>query len=262
MKIICLTEESVEFFYDIEREDVVHAVSVYAVRPKHLKPAHELPRVSAFTKANIDKIVQMKPDLVIGYSDVQKNIAHDLVDQGVNVLITHQRTLSEIYQSLILFSSIIGEREKGQLYVNNLQNLVRETKLKASSFTFRPLVYFEEWDEPRILASPWIHEIIEICGGRSLLKERSLESHKALRRQISNDELKAANPDLILFSWCGKKGDCQQFLANDNLSQVKAVRENQVYEISSDIILQPGPAAIKDGIPLIFQLIQKMQPIN
>lgn len=260
MKIICLTEESVEFFYDIGREDVVAAVSVYAVRPKSLKPHHELPRVSAFTKANIDKIVQMQPELVIGYSDVQKNIAHDLVDLGVNVLITHQRTLSEIYQSLILFSSIIGEREKGQEYVKYLQKIVQDTEEKAKAFKFKPLVYFEEWDEPRILASPWIHEIIEICGGRSLLKERSLESHKALRRQISDQELMSANPDLILFSWCGKKGDPDQFLNHDGLSQVKAVLNKQVIEISSDIILQPGPAAIKDGIPLIFKLIQALQP--
>lgn len=260
MKIICLTEESVELFYDLGREDVVTAVSVYAVRPQSLKPVHELPRVSAFTKANIDKIVQMKPDLVIGYSDVQKNIAHDLVDRGVNVLITHQRTLSEIYQSLILFSSIIGEREKGQEYVNNLQTLVVKARERALGFSFKPKVYFEEWDEPRIMASPWIHEIIEICGGRSLLKERSLLSHKSLSRQISDEELIAADPDLILFSWCGKKGEPDQFLKNDKISQIKAVRNQNVYEVSSDIILQPGPAAIKDGIPIILELIQRMQP--
>lgn len=251
MRIVCLTEETVEFFYRLGRPDVVVGVSVYAVRPENLPNAQALPRISAFTHANIKKIIDLKPDLVIGYSDVQKEIAKDLTDQGVPLLITHQRSLAEFFKTLQHFGNLIGEKEKTESFLYTIKKEMDEILCDLPVLK-RPLkVYFEEWDEPKIAGSLWIHELLELLGCESLGSQKAQGSHKSLRRQLEDQEIMDFNPDLILFSWCGKKGDRESILKRPNFQDIEAITSGMVFEIPSDIILQPGLASMIDGLKLL-----------
>ena len=255
MRIVCLTEESVEFFYRLGRPEVVVGVSVYAVRPKTLPNAQTLPRVSAFTHANIKKIAELKPDLIIGYSDVQKEIAKELTDMGLPILITHQRSIEEIFKSLALFGNLIGEKDKTEKLIaelkSQMQEIIDEVKCLTNRLE-RPIkVYFEEWDEPRIAASQWIHELLSLLGAKSLGFEKASESHKSMHRGLSDEEIIAFNPDIILYAWCGKKGDNEKIFNRPGYDKVKAISSGNVHEISSDIILQPGIAALTDGVKIL-----------
>ncbi len=256
MRIVCLTEETVELFFKINRPDLIVGRSVYAVRPKELKDFDHIPKVTAFTHANIQKIKNLKPDLIIGYSDVQKEIAKNLVDEGLPVLITSQRTISEIIETMRLFGRIVGEEDKTNEILSPIIKKIES--LKQINYSKRKKVYFEEWDSPHIGASPWIHELIELCGGESLFKERSFSSHKSLFRQISPEEIISENPDIILYSWCGKKGDPVEFSKRDGFNRIKAVQNGRVYELESEIILQPGLASLTDGIEIISELVGQL----
>ena len=251
MRIVCLTEESVEFFYRLGRPEVVVGVSVYAVRPKTLPNAQTLPRVSAFTHANIKKIAELKPDLIIGYSDVQKEIAKELTDMGLPILITHQRSIEEIFKSLALFGNLIAEKDKTEKLIAELKTQMQEIIDQANRLE-RPIkVYFEEWDEPRIAASLWIHELLLLLGAKSLGFEKASESHKSMHRCLSDEEIIAFDPDIILYAWCGKKGNNEKIFNRPGYDKIKAIKLGNVYEVSSDIILQPGIAALTDGLKIL-----------
>lgn len=251
-KIICLTEEYVEFLYDIGREDLIAGVSVYVERPEQAK---KLPKIGAFTHANIKKIIEMKPDLIVGFSDIQKDIAKELIAEGQNVFITNQRSLDEIIQTIYWFGSIIGEVEKTEKYLRPFIDQVCE--LKKIKHENRPKIYIEEWDEPTIIGIKWFTELVELCGGEVLFREKSLSSSKAQDRIIESSELVNANPDIILISWCGKKFDRDSFISRENYSKINAVKNNQIYELSSAIFLQPGPSLFKEGIQILIELISK-----
>lgn len=251
MRIVCLTEETVEFFYRIGRPDVVVGVSVYAVRPENLPNAQTLPRVSAFTHANAKKIADLKPDLIIGYSDVQKEIAKELTDMGLPLLITHQRSIDEIFNSLQMFGNLIGEKEKTAVFLQEIKNEMQKIVESCPKFDRPMRIYFEEWDEPRISASLWIHELLELLGCESLGSQKARSSHKSLSRQVEDREVIDFDPDLIFFSWCGKKGDKQSFARRSGYQDIRAVESDMIFEISSDIILQPGLASMIDGLRLL-----------
>lgn len=251
-KIICLTEETVEFLFDIGREDLIVGVSVYVERPEIAK---KLPKIGAFTHANIKKITGIKPDLVIGFSDIQKDIARDLVGEGLNVFITNQRSIDEIIQNLFWFGSMIGEVEKTEKYLRPFINRVNE--LRGQQYFRRPKVYIEEWDEPTIIGIHWFSELVELCGGEVVFKDKSMSTSLAKDRIIDQQEVVKENPEYILVCWCGKKFDQESFLARKNYDQINAVKKNQVIELDPAIFLQPGPALFKEGIDILLSVFSK-----
>lgn len=249
-KIICLTEESVEFLFDIGRSDLICGVSIYVERPVEAK---NIPKIGAFTHANIKKIVEMKPDLVIGFSDIQKDIARDLIGMGLNVFISNQRSLDEIFQYLFRLGSLIGEVNKTEKYLLPFINKMNE--LKSKKYLNRPKVYIEEWDEPTIIGITWFTELVELCGGEVIFREKSLSTSLAKDRVIDANEVVELNPDIILVSWCGKKFDRETFLARPKYQKINAVKNNKIFELDPAIFLQPGPALFKEGIQILNSII-------
>jgi iron complex transport system substrate-binding protein len=253
-KIICLTEESVEFLFDIGRSDLIAGVSVYVERPIEAKA---LSKIGAFTHANIKKIVEMKPDLVIGFSDIQKDIARDLIGAGLNVFISNQRSIEEIFEYLSWFGNLIGEVDKTEKYLNGFRKKIIETKERVQKNKYRPRVYIEEWDEPTIIGIKWFTELVELCGGDVVFRDLSLTTSLAMDRVINSNQVVDANPEIILVSWCGKKFDKVSFLNREGYETIEAVKENNIYELDPAIFLQPGPALFKEGIDILIRLFDE-----
>lgn len=248
-----MTEESVEFLHAIGRADLISGVSVYAVRPVGVK-SH--PVISAFTHANIKKILKIKPDLVIGFSDIQKDIARDMIAEGLNVFISNQRSITEIFQYMWTLGNMIGEGEKTKLYIDNLQEKINTAREFATTLKKRPRVYIEEWDEPQICGISWFSELVELCGGIDIFREQSINGVKANERFVTNLEVAAKNPDLILGCWCGKKVDIESIKNRSELVNTNAVINNNIFELPPEIFLQPGPALIVDGIDQMIELFR------
>lgn len=247
-RIICMTEESVEWLYRLGAEDKIVGVSTYAVRPEQVK---DKTVISSFTHANLKKIVSLKPDLVIGFSDIQKDIARDLVGAGLNVLITNQRSLDEVLATLQMIAAMVGKSEEAKPWLNQFQQDLEERK--ARKWLTRPKVYIEEWDEPLITGIRWFSELVELSGGIPIFKDKSAGS-LAQDRFVTLDEVAKANPDIILACWCGKKVDLDQIRSRPELSQTGAIKNNQIFDCPPEIFLQPGPALFFDG----FDLCEKM----
>lgn len=260
-KIICMTEESVEFLYGIGRSDLIAGVSVYAVRPEGVKKNH--PVISAFTHANIKKILEKNPDLVIGFSDIQKDIARDLIAQGVDVFISNQRSLEDIFRYLNTLGHLIGEGEKTRQFLETLEQKMEMAREKARLFKVRPRVYIEEWDEPRLCGIRWFSEIVELCGGQDVFAEKSRHGSLARDRVVSDEEVMAASPDVILACWCGKPVDEEAIRSRVGYSGIPAVKSNQIVELPPEIFLQPGPALFLEGIDRLLKLFSRLQtPTN
>lgn len=256
-KIICMTEESVEFFHAIGRSDVIAGVSVYAVRPADVKKIH--PIISSFTHANIKKIIDLKPDMVIGFSDIQKDIARDLIAEGIDVFISNQRTLDEILRYLWTIGHMIGEPEKTRVYIAMLESKIVAAKEQASKFKKRPKVFIEEWDGPKISGINWFSELVELCGGSDVFREKTVGTSKASERMITDQDVILADPDIILACWCGKKVDLDSIKNRQGYSGIAAVQHEQVIELSPEIFLQPGPAPIVEGIDLLLKIFSEYQ---
>lgn len=250
-RIICMTEESVEFLHAIGRSDLIAGVSVYAVRPKEVK---QHPVISAFTHANLKKIQKIKPDLVIGFSDIQKDIARDLIAEGIDVYISNQRSIEEIFRYMWMLGHLVGEAEKTELYLKNLEAKISEARSFAKTLKKKPKVYIEEWDEPQICGIRWFSELVSLCGGVDVFEERSLEGIKASERFVTNSEVRDTNPDIILACWCGKKVDKESIYRRAELKDVNAIKNQMVYELAPEVFLQPGPALFVDGIDQIIDL--------
>ncbi|MDD4976728.1 MAG: cobalamin-binding protein [Bacteriovorax sp.] len=255
-RIICLTEESVEFFHAIGRSDLIVGVSVYAVRPPEVK---NHPVISAFTHANIKKIIGLKPDLVIGFSDIQKDIARDLIGEGINVYISNQRSLDEILAYLWSLGHMVGEGEKTKEFLLELEEKMKWAASVASNFKKHPKVFIEEWDEPKIVGIRWFSELVELCGGIDIFRERSHAGGLASERLVNSEEVVAANPDIILACWCGKKVDIDSIKARPNYSEISGVKNGQVIELLPEIFLQPGPALFLDGIDQLISIFSNYQ---
>src|SRR5438128_2593654 len=202
-RIVCLTEETTETLYLLGEERRIVGISGYTVRPPRAR--REKPRVSAFLSAKNDAILELKPDLVLGFSDLQADIARDLAKAGLNIYLFNQRSVDEILSMILVLSALVGESEKGRGLVKRLEDNLSSIKEEAKKFTQRPRVYFEEWDEPMISGIRWVSELVEIAGGEDVFKELSLSQGAAGRTVADADELLKRKPDVILGSWCGKK---------------------------------------------------------
>lgn len=252
-RIICLTEETVETLYLLGREDLIVGVSQYVERPPEAK---SLPVVSQFVRSDVQQIVALKPDLVIGFSDIQKNIAAELIGRGLNVLVTNQRSLSEVLSNILLLGRMIGEEKKALDLVEKFQNKLNSFREKAKKFKSRPKVYFEEWDHPQYSAIRWVSELIEAVGGENIFSDRT--GAMARDREVSPEEVIQRNPDIIFGCWCGKKVKLESFAKREGFDQVSAVKNNFIWELDPAVFLQPGPALFVDGLDQMFEKIKKI----
>lgn len=252
-RIVCLTEETTETLYLIGEERRIVGISGYTLRPPRAR--REKPRVSAFLSAQQEKILQLKPDLVLGFSDLQADIARDLAKAGLNVVLFNQRSVDEILSMILQLASLVGAAHKGEALVESLEAHLQEIRAAASRFPRKPKVYFEEWDEPMISAIRWVSELIEIAGGEDIFHEKSLSQAASGRIVEDPAEVVKRKPEIILGSWCGKKFRPERVAARPGWEALPAVRDGRLYEIKSADILQPGPAALSDGVRRIHEIL-------
>ncbi len=245
-RIVCLTEETTETLYLLGEERRIVGISGYTVRPPRAR--REKPKVSAFLTARTEKILELEPDLVIGFSDLQADIARELAKLGLNVLLLNQRSVQEILDMVLVLSSIVGAPQKGKALVEQLESGLRQIEERSRAFARRPRVYFEEWDEPMISGIRWVSELVGIAGGDDVFSEKS-RSHDAKGRTIADPgEVVARSPDIIVGSWCGKKFRPERVASRPGWQRIPAVRDGELHEVKSSEILQPGPAALTDGV--------------
>jgi iron complex transport system substrate-binding protein len=250
-RIVCLTEETVETLYLLGEQHRIVGVSGYAVRPPQVR--REKPRVSAFTSANISKILALEPDLVLTFSDLQAPIAADLIRAGIAVHAFNQRDIAGILAMIRTLGALVGATEKAETLAQSYERRLKDVAAEPASPP-RPRVYFEEWDNPLISGIGWVSELIEIAGGTDVFKE--LAGQKSAKdRIISPEAVIAAAPDAILASWCGKKVVPEKIRQRPGWSNIPAVRTNRIVEIKSPLILQPGPAALTDGLNAILSAL-------
>jgi iron complex transport system substrate-binding protein len=256
-RIVCLTEETTEWLYLLGQEARIVGISGYTVRPKRAR--EEKPKVSAFLSAKIEKILDLKPDCVIGFSDLQADIASELVRKGVQVTIFNQRSVAEIFSMLYQVAAMVGEAQQGLQRITQMQADLRAMQAavaeRVAAGARRPKVFFEEWDTPHISAIRWVSELMGIAGGDDCFAELSRESLGKNRIIADGEEIVRRNPDIILGSWCGKKFRPENVAAREGWRVVNAVRDAQLFEIKSPDILQPGPAALTDGVAKMHQII-------
>jgi iron complex transport system substrate-binding protein len=258
-RLVCLTEETVETLYLLGEQDRIVGVSGYAVRPPEVR--REKPRVSAFTSADIPKIAALKPDLVFAFSDLQAPIAADLARAGLAVHIFNQRDIAGIFAMIRTLGALIGCPEKADRLAVSLKDRIDAIHSETQTETRRPRVYFEEWDEPLITGICWVSELIEIAGGEDIFPEKRLEP-AAKDRIVSAEDVIARSPDVILASWCGKKVRSEKIRERQGWQAIPAVAENMVFEIKSPLILQPGPAALTDGLDAIRFALSRAEDGN
>jgi len=253
-RIVCLTEESTETLYLLGAEDRIVGISGFTVRPPRARK--EKPKVSAFTSAKIDKILALQPDLVIGFSDIQADIAAALIRAGIEVWCSNQRSVTEILRYIRQLGGMLGmQNEAAKLAISLADNLAR-VQAASDNLPRPPRIYFEEWDEPMISGIRWVSELIEIAGGEDCFPKLAKESLAKNRIIADPATVIAAQPDIIIGSWCGKKFRPEKLAARPGWSDIPAVRDDQLFEIKSPLILQPGPAALTDGLAELTKIIQ------
>ncbi len=247
-RIVCLTEETVETLYLLGEQERIVGVSGYAVRPPKVR--REKPRVSAFVSADIPKILALEPDLVLAFSDLQANIAADLVRAGVAIHVFNQRDVAAILAMIRTVGALVGAAERADRLAGDYEKRLADIAAKARPAS-KPKVYFEEWDDPLISGIGWVSELIEIAGGEDIFPD--LRFQKAAKdRIVAPDAVRMAAPDVIVASWCGKKVVPEKIRARPGWSEIPAVRNDRIVEIKSPLILQPGPAALTDGLDAIL----------
>jgi iron complex transport system substrate-binding protein len=250
-RVVCLTDETTETLYLLGEQDRIVGISAYASRPQG---ARSKPRVSAFKDANFGKILDLKPDLVLAFSDVQAEITRELVLRGVTVLNFNQRSIQQILEMMSVLARIVGRHDEGAALVMQLRRGLQEIATAAKAFPFRPRVYFEEWNDPLISGIAWVEELIEIAGGTVIFPELRA-CGKARDRVVDPAEVVRRNPEVILASWCGRKVNKQQICARPGWQNTSAVRSGHVYEIKSTYILQPGPASLTEGVRQLHAIL-------
>ena len=251
-RIVCLTEETVETLYLLGEDARIVAVSGYAVRPPQVR--REKPRVSAFISADIEKIVALDPDLVLTFSDLQSDIAAELVRRGAEVHAFNQRDLAGIYAMIESLGALVGVPEKAARLAAELRGRVEAQAARANSYPARPRVYFEEWDAPMISGIGWVSELIHAAGGIDVFPDRA-RCASAKERIVTPEAVVAAAPEIVIGSWCGKKFRPERFRARPGFAALPAVRDGFVREIKSPLILQPGPAALTDGLEALRAIV-------
>ena len=252
-RIVCLTEETTEWLYLLGEKARIVGISGYTVRPR--KAREEKPKVSAFLTARIDKILELRPDCVFGFSDLQADIAAALIRQGVQVTVFNQRSVAEIFSMLYQVAAMVGQEARGMVLLERMRSRLLAIQAAAAALPRRPKVYFEEWDEPQISAIRWVSELVAIAGGDDCFAELSLQPLGKDRIIADGAEIVRRNPDIIIGSWCGKKFRAGNVAARPGWDAVSAVRDGQLFEIKSADILQPGPAALTDGVEQLHKII-------
>jgi iron complex transport system substrate-binding protein len=256
-RIVCLTEETTETLYLLEEDWRIVGISGFTVRPARAR--REKPRVSAFTSAKIDRIVALDPDLVLAFSDLQADIAAELVRHGIEVHVFNHRSVAEILRMIRTLGGMIGCESKAQALADRLEAGLAAVAADAGRYARRPRVYFEEWDDPQISGIRWVSELVGTAGGDDCFPELARESLGKNRIVADPLEVVRRAPDMILGSWCGKKFRPAQVAERPGWRDVPAVRDAQLHEIKSSIILQPGPAALTDGVARLRELIRSWQ---
>jgi iron complex transport system substrate-binding protein len=251
-RIVCLTEETTEWLYLLGEERRIVGISGYTVRPRRARD--EKPRVSAFLDGKIDKIVALQPDLVVGFSDMQAALADKLIRAGLNVFITNQRSVAEIFATLRLVAGLVGAHERAEAWIAACQARHAAIAAASAGWTRRPRVYFEEWDEPMISAIRWVSELVAVAGGVDVFAELGLQAAGKDRIVADLAEPPRRAPDLVIGSWCGKKFRPERVAARPGWQDVPAVAAGRLHEIKSCDILQPGPAALTDGLEQLHAL--------
>jgi iron complex transport system substrate-binding protein len=252
-RIVCLTEETTETLYLLGEDWRIVGISGFTVRPPRAR--RDKPKVSAFTSAKIERIIELKPDLVLGFSDLQADIAAALIRAGVEVHVFNHRSVAEILRMIGVLGGMIGCEAKSAALVAKLVGGLADIAARAASLTRRPRVYFEEWDEPQISAIAWVSELIGIAGGEDCFPELARESLGKNRIIADPLAVPARAPDIILGSWCGKKFRPERVAARPGWGAIPAVVNGYVREIKSPLILQPGPAALTEGVRAIQDVI-------
>jgi iron complex transport system substrate-binding protein len=243
-RIVCLTEETTETLYLLGEGHRVVGISGYTLRPPE---ARQKPKVSSFISARYDKIAALEPDLILTFSDLQADIAAELIRRGLPVFAFNQRSVSEILQMIRTLAGLIGCEAKGRALAARLEDDLNEIRTASRAFPIRPRVFFEEWPDPLISGIRWVEELVEIAGGEPVFPEFQ-DKRLAKDRIVHADEVAKRNPALILASWCGKKVKTSAISTRSGWSEVAAVRDDHIYEIPSTYILQPGPAALTEGV--------------
>lgn len=252
-RIVCMTEETTEWLYLLGQEHRIVGISGYTVRPRRARD--EKPRVSAFTSAKIDRILELQPDCVFGFSDMQADIAAALIRQGVQVTVFNQRSIGEIFSMMYQVAAMVGQSTLGLEEIGIMQQHLAGIAEAATGLTRRPKIYFEEWDEPHISAIRWVSELMGIAGGDDCFPELAVQSLGKNRVIADSAEIARRNPDIIIGSWCGKKFRPEKVAARPGWENVNAVKNQQLFEIKSADILQPGPAALTDGVSQLHRIV-------
>jgi iron complex transport system substrate-binding protein len=255
MRIICLTEETTETLYAIGADEYIVGISGFTVRPAIARKTK--PKISTYLDANIDEILALKPDLVLAWSDLQASICAKLIEKGIAVHCFNHRTIDGILEMISMLGRIVNKSTEAEEYRSFLESRIEQTSEQCALWTNRPRIYFEEWFDPLISGIAWVSEIIDLCGGIDIFAEHRIYPD-AKRRIIENPELIIEkNPDIILASWCGKGVKKDRIIERKGWDSINAVKHNQIFEIKSPIILQPGPAALTDGIDAIMHILRE-----
>jgi iron complex transport system substrate-binding protein len=254
-RIVCLTEETTETLYLLGEDWRIVGISGFTVRPARARK--EKPRVSAFTSAKIDRIVALEPDLVLGFSDLQADIAAQLIRAGIEVHVFNHRSIEDILRMIRTLGGMVGCEAKTHELVRQLTAGLAQVRARALALPRRPKVYFEEWDEPQISGIRWVSELVDLAGGEDCFPELAVQALGKNRIIADPLEVVRRAPDIILGSWCGKKFQPEEVAARPGWSEVPAVRDGFVREIKSPLILQPGPAALTDGVKAVQAVIEE-----
>ena len=252
-RIVCLTEETTEWLYLLGEESRIVGISGYTVRPRRAR--EEKPKVSAFLSAKIDKILALEPDCVFGFSDLQADIAAALIRHGVQVTVFNQRSVAQIFEMLYQVAAMVGQAEQGLAWIARTRARLDAIATAALALPRRPRVYFEEWDEPHISGIRWVSELVGIAGGDDCFPELAAQPLGKDRIIADGGEIVRRAPDIVVGSWCGKKFRPEKVAARAGWQDVPAVRDGQLFEIKSADILQPGPAALTDGVEQLHRLV-------
>ena len=251
-RIVCLTEETTETLYLLGEEHRIVGISGYTVRPPRARK--DKPRVAAFTSAHIPKILALNPDLVLAFSDLQADIVAALIRAGIAVHAFNQRTIAGILAMVRTLGALVGAEARANALVESLAANVESVRLRGVQRAVRPKVYFEEWNEPMISGIHWVSELVSIAGGDDIIAERA-SGQSASERIVMPDDVIRRRPDIIVGSWCGKKFRPEEVAARRGFDAIPAVREHELHEIKSALILQPGPAALTDGLTALEGII-------
>ena len=252
-RIVCLTEEPTETLYALGEQERIIGISGFTVRPARARK--EKPKVSAFISAKIDEILKLEPDMAIGFSDIQADIAAELVRRGVEVWIANHRSVDGIIDYVRRLGALVGVAAKADAYAADLQRGLDAIAAASAQLPARPRVYFEEWDEPPITGIRWVSELVAIAGGNDIFPERAAEPLAKGRILEDSSEVIRRAPDIVIGSWCGKKFRPDKVAARPGWEAIPAVRDGELHEVKSPLILQPGPAALTDGVRELHRII-------